>query len=106
MSSATIRLRASVRGDDGDVRLQLPQPMESGLRRDADGSLIPADFLTSLSLRVNGRLVIEAGCGPSVAANPLFAFRLQGVRAGDTLTLAWRDNQGRSGSAEAVFEAA
>lgn len=100
-----IKIRATVKGSDGEVRVLLPHPMESGQRRDAAGQLLPAHFITSVTLSVNGRPVIEGGLGTAVSANPLFGFQFSGVKAGDKVAVAWLDNKGQRGNAEAVFTA-
>ena len=101
-----IKIRATVKGDEGEVRVLLPHPMESGQRRDAAGQLIPAHYITSVILSLNGKPVIEGALGTAVSANPLFAFQLEGVKAGDQLAVAWQDNTGQRGNAETVFSAA
>lgn len=103
--SDPIKIRATVKGSDGEVRVLLPHPMESGQRRDAGGQAVPAHFITSVTLSINGRPVIEGGLGTAVSANPLFGFQFAGVKAGDKVAIAWLDNKGQRGNAEAVFAA-
>jgi sulfur-oxidizing protein SoxZ len=103
--SDPIKIRATVKGSDGDVRILLPHPMESGLRRDPSGQTLPAHYITSVILSLNGRPMIEGGLGTAVSVNPLFAFQLTGVKAGDKLAVAWLDNKGQRGSAETTFTA-
>jgi sulfur-oxidizing protein SoxZ len=98
-----IKIRATVKGSDGEVRVLLPHPMESGLRRDAAGQLMPAHYITSVTLSLNGRPVIEGALGTAVSVNPLLAFQLTGVKAGDKLAVAWLDNKGQRGNAESTF---
>ena len=100
-----IKIRATVKGDAGDVRVLLPHPMESGQRRDGAWQAVPAHFITSVILSINGRPVIEGGLGTAVSANPLFGFQFAGVKAGDKVTIAWLDNKGQRGNAEALFAA-
>ena len=64
--SDPIKIRATVKGSDGEVRVLLPHPMESGQRRDAGGQAVPAHFITSVTLSINGRPVIEGGLGTAV----------------------------------------
>ena len=68
--SDPIKIRATVKGSDGEVRVLLPHPMESGQRRDASGQPLPAHFITSVTLSINGRPVIEGALGTAVSANP------------------------------------
>lgn len=95
-----IKLRATVKGDEGEVRMLLPHPMESGQRRDAGGRLIPAHYITTLTVSLNGRPVIEGALGTAVSTNPLFAFQLNGAKIGDRVAVSWTDNKGQHGSAE------
>ena len=103
--SDPIKIRATVKGSDGEVRVLLPHPMESGQRRDDSGQPVPAHFITSVIHSINGRPVVEGGFGTAVSANPLLGFQFAGVKAGDKLAVAWLDNRGQRGSAEAVFAA-
>ncbi len=100
-----IKIRATVKGDEGEVRVLLPHPMESGQRRDPAGQLIPAHFITSVIISLNGKPVIEGALGTAVSTNPLLAFQLAGVKVGDRLGVAWLDNKGQRGSAEGSFAA-
>ena len=69
--SDPIKLRATVKDSTGEVRVLMPHPMESGLRRAPSGQLIPARHITSVVLSLNGRPVIEGALGSAVSANPL-----------------------------------
>ena len=97
------KIRASIKDGEGELRMLLAHPMENGLRKEADGSLVPAHFIKTLSIAVNGKPMIECSLGPGISKNPLFAFRLADVKAGDKVTVAWVDNRGEGRSDEAVF---
>lgn len=98
-----IKIRATLKGRDGEVRLLIPHPMESGLRHAPEGQTISAHYITSVTLSLNGSTVLEAGLGTAVSANPLFAFQFQGVKAGDKISVLWLDNRGQHGRAETEF---
>jgi sulfur-oxidizing protein SoxZ len=92
-----MKIRARlVAGGETDVRVLVAHPMENGLRSDSAGRTIPAHFIRRLTARLNGKTVVEAQLGRSVATNPLFALRLRGAAAGDLVTLSWQDNRGLS----------
>ena len=80
-----------------ELRLQLDHPSESGLRRGADGTLIPALYLAELSLLLNGQMALELQLGPALADKPLFSAFLPQSKAGDLLEIRWRNNQGQRG---------
>lgn len=104
--SEPIKIRATVKGSEGEVRVLMPHPMESGLRRDPSGQVLPAQYITSVILSLNGRPVVEGALGTAVSSNPLFAFQLLGVKAGDKVSVAWLDSKGQKGNAETSFSAA
>jgi len=89
-----MKIRATMKGDLADVRVLMVHPMETGQRKDASGNVVPLHFIQQLSVRVNGRLMIEGQISQAVARNPVFSFRLKGVKAGDSLEIAWLDNRG------------
>lgn len=98
-----VRIRTQTRGEITEVRVQLIHPMESGQRNDPKtGQKLPAHFVRTFSISLNGKAVIQAQTGPSVSRNPVFTFRLNGVNAGDTITATWEDNRGESRSSSAI----
>jgi sulfur-oxidizing protein SoxZ len=99
------RIRAQTSGDRTVVRMLLGHEMESGQRKDAAGQTIPAWFIREVSVLLNGRPVLAAQWGPSVAKNPLVQFSLKGAKPGDRITVAWVDNRGERRSDEGVVSA-
>ena len=89
-----MKIRATVKGDIADVRVLMVHPMETGQRKDAAGKLLPLHFIQEVSVSVNGKVVLEGQISQAVSRNPVFSFRLKGVKAGDKLEIAWLDNRG------------
>jgi len=89
-----MKIRATVKGDIADVRVLMVHPMETGQRKDASGKLLPPHFIQEVSVSVNGKVVLEGQISQAVSRNPVFSFRLKGVKAGDKLEIAWLDNHG------------
>lgn len=98
-----IKIRATLKDHNGEVRLLIPHPMESGLRHDPAGQTISAHYITSMTLSLNGHPVLETGLGTAMSANPLFTFQFQDIKAGDKIGMIWLDNRGQHGSAETEF---
>ena len=98
-----MKIRATVKGDIADVRVLMVHPMETGQRKDTGGNVVPLHFIQEVSVRVNGRLVLEGQISQAVSRNPVFSFRLKGVKAGDKLEIAWLDNRGERGRADAAI---
>jgi len=89
-----MRIRAKVSGDKADVRVLMSHEMESGQRKDAEGKLIPAMFINEVTASLNGKVVLTADWGPSVSKNPFLQFAIKGAKAGDKVSIAWKDTKG------------
>jgi sulfur-oxidizing protein SoxZ len=98
-----MKIRATLKGGLADVRVLMNHPMETGLRKDADGKLVPPHFIQEVTVRVNGKAVIEGQISQAVSRNPVFSFRLKGVKAGDRLEISWLDNRGESNRTETAI---
>jgi sulfur-oxidizing protein SoxZ len=98
-----MKIRATLKGDLAEVRVLMVHPMETGQRRDTGGSLLPMHFIQEVTVRVNGRAVIDGQISQAVSRNPVFSFRLKGVKAGDKLQIAWLDNRGERSESVTAF---
>ena len=99
MTSPT-RIRAAVKDGVTEVRVLMSHIMETGQRKES-GQTVPAHFITEVSARHNGKLVLSAEFGPSVSTNPYLAFKFKGGAKGDKIAVSWVDNKGQSRSDEA-----
>jgi sulfur-oxidizing protein SoxZ len=97
-----MRIRAQVAGDKTTVRVLMRHEMETGQRKDSAGKTIPAWFIQEVTAALNGKTVLSAQWGPSVAKDPFLQFNLKGAKAGDRITVAWLDNKGDKRSDEAT----
>ena len=79
-----------------EVRLLMSQDMETGLRKDNAGSLIPAWHITEVDVACQGRSVFKAQFGSAVSKNPHLVFRFQGGAKGDVISVSWIDNRGNT----------
>ena len=101
MTEAT-RIRAQSVGDKAQVRVLMNHDMETGLRKDAAGRLVPAWYIQDVDITLNGKLVFSVECGTAVSKNPFLVFSIKGAKAGDKVGVVWRDNRGASRSDEAL----
>jgi len=101
---SSIKMRASADGDVITVKALISHPMETGLRKDKAGKVIPADFIQEVTCEHNGVAVLTAQWGTAISKNPYLSFRFRGGKAGDTLKMSWKDNTGKSDSAGAVIK--
>jgi sulfur-oxidizing protein SoxZ len=97
-----MRIRAQMAGDKATVRVLMSHEMETGQRRDTAGKPIPAWFIQEVSASHNGKTVLTAQWGPSIAKNPFMQFNVKGAKAGDKIGVTWKDNRGDTRTDEAV----
>ncbi len=95
------RIRAASKDGITEVRILMAHPMETGLRKDSSGQLVPSHYITDLTVQHAGRVVLSAQLSASIAANPYVAFKFKGGAKGDRLTVAWIDSHGAKRSDEA-----
>ena len=97
-----MRIRAQAAGDKATVRVLMSHEMETGQRKDSAGKTIPERFIQEVTAAHNGKTVMTAEWGPSVAKNPFMQFNVKGAKAGDKITVSWVDNKGDKRSDEAT----
>jgi sulfur-oxidizing protein SoxZ len=89
-----MRIRAQAQGDKAIVRVLMSHEMETGLRKDHTGKLVPAWHVTEVTASHNGKPVLSAEWGPAVSKNPFLQFTVKGARAGDKIAITWKDTRG------------
>ena len=97
-----MRIRAQAAGDKATVRVLMAHEMESGQRRDAAGNVVPAWHINEVTASHNGTVVMTAEWGPAVSKNPFVQFNVKGAKAGDKITVSWKDTKGDSRTDEAT----
>jgi len=78
------------------IKSRLSHPMETGLRKDDQGVLIPTLFIQEIHILLNDKEVIMVDSNSSFAKNPNFTFFLvptSGAKIGDKITISWIDSQ-------------
>ncbi len=89
-----IKIRAQIQGDVTEVRILMQHPMETGQRKDDKGQTLPAQFIQSFTVSLNGKPIIDGQLNTSISRNPLFSFKVRGVKGGDKLAVTRADNTG------------
>lgn len=102
MAVGPMKMRAVQAGAYTDVRVLMSHPMETGQRKGPDGKIIPAHFIQNITVKVNGRVVMEGEISQAVSRNPVFSFRVKGGAKGDKIEVGWVDDQGETNSTEAA----
>jgi sulfur-oxidizing protein SoxZ len=98
-----MRIRAQASGGNAVVRVLMTHEMESGSRKDSQGRVLPAWFITDVMATLNGRTVLVAEWGPGVSRNPFLQFTLKGAKAGDKVAVSWKDSHGETRTDEATI---
>ena len=91
-----MKIRATAEAGYTEIRVLMSHPMETGLRKGPDGKLVPAHFIQNLTVKVNGKTVVEGQISQAVSRNPVFSFRVKGGAKGDKVEVSWIDNKGES----------
>ena len=100
MAAGPMKMRATLASGYTDVRVLMTHPMETGQRKDAEGKIVPMHFIQNLTVKVNGRTVIDGQTSQAVSRNPVFSFRLRGGTKGDKIEVSWLDTQGETNKTE------
>src|SRR5439155_24198361 len=85
MAAEPMKMRATLNGGVTDVRVLMTHPMETGQRKDPDGKLVPPHFIQNVTVKLNGRTVVESQISQGISRNPVFSFRLKGGATGDRI---------------------
>ena len=85
------------------VKVLIRHDMETGFRKNKDGSLVPAHFFTNVEVRHGENSVLSAEWGGGVSKNPSLFCYFRGGTAGDTVEVSWVDNGGESNQKTAII---
>jgi sulfur-oxidizing protein SoxZ len=98
-----MRIRATAQPDGVEVRVLMSHEMETGQRRDGSGNLVPAHFISNVTVKHAGKVVLAAEWGPAVSKNPYLQFKFKGGKKGDEIEVTWVDNKGETRTDKAVI---
>jgi len=77
-----------------DVRVLMTHPMTTAQSNQ------PLHFIQNVTVKQNGKTMVEAQISQAVSRNPVFTFRLKGGAKGDKIEVSWLDNKGETNSIE------
>jgi sulfur-oxidizing protein SoxZ len=100
-----MRIRAQMTAGKVEVRVLMSHEMETGLRKDASGNLVPPWFIQHVAVTHNNRTVMSAQWGPAVSKNPFMHFRFSGGKPGEKVAVTWTDNRGGKRTDEVAITA-
>ncbi len=97
--------KLKIRPKDGstEILVLVSHPMETGQRVDAKTKdKVPAHFIQTLTIQVNGKDVAVADLGVGVSKDPLIGILVGNAKKGDKVNVSWSDNLGNKGGADEV----
>ena len=97
-----MKIRATSKDGVTEVKVLMNHVMETGLRKDSSGELVPALFITEVTAKLNDKVVMQAQWSQAVARNPYLAFKVKGGKSGDKVTVSWTDSSGDARTDEAT----
>ncbi len=83
----------ATKGDIFQVKALISHQMETGLRRDSEGKIIPRKIINKFTCRYNDVEVFVVDMHEAVAANPYFEFYLRATESG-RLQFIWQEDGG------------
>ena len=98
-----MKMRATAQNGVTDIRVLMAHPMETGQRKDSSGNLVPMHFIQNVTVKLNGKTVVDAQISQGVSRNPVFSFRVKGGNKGDKVEVSWLDNKGDTNSTETTI---
>ena len=81
------------------IKTLISHKMDTGLRKDKAGKIIPLNIIESFTAVFNGKTVFEAKPRAAISANPYIAFHMKVPASGD-LVMTWKDTTGKTWSAK------
>jgi sulfur-oxidizing protein SoxZ len=81
------------KGEIIELKTLIAHVMETGLRKDPQGNIIPRKIINKFTCEFNGKPVFSADLEPAVAANPYLQFNAK-VNESGTFKFTWVDDDG------------
>lgn len=97
-----MKIRATSKNGVTEVKVLMNHVMETGLRKEPSGEIVPALFINEVTAKLNDKVVMQAQWGQAVARNPYLAFKVKGGKSGDKVTVSWTDSSGDARTDEAT----
>lgn len=98
-----MKIRAAAKDGATEVKVLISHEMETGQRKDANGAVVPAWFITELTAKHGDRVVLKGEFGTAVSKNPYLAFKFKGGAKGEKVSVSWLDSKGETRTDEATI---
>ena len=91
--------KTATKGEIIQIKTLVSHVMETGLRKDASGNIIPRKIINKFTCTFNDKPVFSIDIEPAVAANPYLQFTAKVDESG-TFKFTWVDDDGTITTAE------
>jgi sulfur-oxidizing protein SoxZ len=98
-----IKVKAKEKKGIVKAKMLIKHPMESGMRKDEDGKLIPIHHLKEVKVEYNGEIIFEGEFGTGVSKDPFVAFSFKGTK-GDKIKTSAVDSKGLTDESEITIK--
>ena len=85
--------KSAAAGDVITIKTLISHKMESGVRKDGDGNIIPRSIINRFVADFNGQNIIDVTLEPAISTNPYFQFEATVPEAGE-FKFTWYDDDG------------
>jgi len=103
MKKIKIRTKAKEKKGIVKAKLLIKHPMESGMRKDKEGKLIPIHHLKEVTVVYKDETVFAGEFGTGVSKDPFISFAFKGAK-GDKFTVDANDSKGLVGHTEVTIK--
>ena len=86
---------AAAKGEIFQIKTLISHQMETGLRRDDQGDVIPRKIINRFACRYNDIVVFNVDLHEAMAANPYIEFYLRATESGQ-LEFSWEEDGGHT----------
>lgn len=97
--SIKVKVKAKEKKGIVKAKMLIKHPMESGMRKDKEGKLIPIHHLKEIKVDYKGVVVFQAEIGTGVSKDPFVAFSFKGTK-GEKFSVSAVDSKGETGNSE------
>jgi len=103
--SDIIKLALRPNGEAMELQVQVRHPMDAGdPGTEKSVKARAANFLKTIAIQLNEKLLVEGQMGPGMAKDPVLRFSLRAVKAGDKLSVVCTDNKDKAFEADIVYQ--
>lgn len=106
MSNHPTKMKTRFAQGHTEVLVLIYHPEDTGLLKNKQThQTIPAHYIKTLTVAINGAPALTLEMGIALSKNPLFGFTLTHAKPGDTVSVSWSDNKGETGTAQSKVAA-